>query len=63
MNGEHLVKSSVTSNVTADTRPTRRTALTDKTPRTTELEKGMTAPMTTRKDTPSITLGTSPIGA
>jgi len=60
---DYLVTSPITSDVTTDSKPTPTTAVSDATARTTEMEKGMTAPMNTRDNTPSITLGTSPIGA
>lgn len=57
MNGQHLISSPVTSPVQSFSKPTSKTALTDTTTRTTELEKGMVQQSFSRENAPSITLG------
>ena len=57
MYGQHLISSPVTSPVQSFSKPTPTVGITDKTTRTTELEKGMSQPSFTRETTPSINLG------
>lgn len=57
MNGKYLISSPVTSPVKSVSKPTPTTAITDKTARTVELERGMAQPSFTRESSPSVSLG------
>jgi hypothetical protein len=57
MYGQHLISSPVTSPVQSFSKPTPTVGITDKTARTTELEKGMAQQSFSRESAPSITLG------
>ena len=56
MEGKHLISSPITSPVRSFNMPTPP-SVPDRTPRTVELEKGMSQPSYTRETAPSISLG------